>query len=184
MTLLERCKAGDADAWEQLFRERSDQVYRWAVLLGLGPADAEDAAQEVFAVAVRRIDSCHSDAALGSWLYQITRRVVANYRRTGWLKRALFGKEELEPAFGKRDHPQTPREIAVRRCLEKLPRAQAEVLVLMEIEGFSREEVADMLGVPPGTVASRLRLAKQAFRKHWAELEQAAGEISLSWGQR
>lgn len=184
MTLLSRCKAGDADAWEQLFRERADQVYRWAVLLGLGPADAEDAAQEVFAVAVRRIESCHSDAALGSWLYQITRRVVANYRRTGWLKRVLLGKDQLEPAFGKTDHPQTPREIAVRSVLQKLPRAQAEVMVLMEIEGFTREEVADILGIPPGTVASRLRLAKQAFRKHWEELERTAGEMSLSWGQR
>lgn len=184
MTLLERCQAGDAAAWEQLFRERSAQVYRWAVLLGLGPADAEDAAQEVFAIASRRIDTCHSEGALGSWLYQITRRVVANLRRTTWIKRVLLGGESLQPAFGGSESPETPKEIAIRSCLEKLPRAQAEVMVLMEIEGFTREEVADMLGLPPGTVASRLRLAKQAFRRHWQELEEAAGEISLSWGQR
>lgn len=184
MTLLERCKAGDAAAWRQLFRERSGQIYRWAIFLGLGPADAEEAAQEVFATAVRRIESCQNDAALGSWLYQITRRVVANARRSGWFKRALLGDDALRPAFGDAEAPETPKELAVRTCLEKLPREQAEVLVLMEVEGFTREEVADMLGLPPGTVASRARLGKKSFMRHWQELEEAAGEMALSWGQR
>jgi len=184
MTLLERCQAGDADAWRQLFEERSAQVFRWAVLLGLGPADAEDAAQEAFAVAARRIDTCHSDEALGSWLYQITRRVVSNFRRSGWFKRALLGDDSLKPARSSTETPETAKELAVRKCLRKLPRAQAEVLVLMEVEGFTREEVADILGLPPGTVASRMRLAKKAFQRHWQELEEAAGEIALSWGQR
>lgn len=184
MTLLERCQAGDADAWKQLFEARSAQVYRWAVLLGLGPADAEEAAQEVFAVAARRIETCHSDEALGAWLFQIARRVVANQRRSGWFRRAILGEESLKPAFTATEAPETAKELAVRKCLGKLPREQAEVLVLMEIEGYTREEVADMLGLPPGTVASRMRLAKKAFQKHWQELEEAAGEIALSWGQR
>lgn len=184
MTLLERCQDGDAHAWRQLFEARSAQIFRWAVLLGLNPADAEEAAQEVFAVAARRIDSCHADEALGSWLYQITRRVVANHRRSGWFKRALLGDESLKPALSTTETPEAAKELAVRKCLGKLPRAQAEVLVLMEVEGFTREEVADILGLPPGTVASRMRLAKKAFRQHWNELEAAAGEIALSWGQR
>lgn len=184
MTLLERCQAGDASAWSQLFRERSGQVFRWAILLGLGPADAEEAAQEVFAIASRRIDSCQADEALGSWLYQITRRVVANARRSGWLKRALFGEKPIEPAFGESESPDTAKEIAVRKCLAKIPREQAEVLVLMEVEGHTREEVADLLGLPPGTVASRARLGRKAFLRHWQELEEAAGELALSWGQK
>lgn len=184
MNLLERCQAGDAAAWRQLFRERSGQIFRWAVLLGLGPADAEEAAQEVFAIAARRIETCQAEDALGSWLYQITRRVVANVRRSGWIKRALLGEESLKPAFHSTESPETPKELAIRKCLAKLPREQAEVLVLMEVEGFTREEVADMLGLPPGTVASRARLGKKAFQRHWRELEEAAGEMALSWGQR
>ena len=60
MTLLEACKAGDEAAWRRLFQERSGQIYRWAVLLGLGSADAEDASQEVLAIAARRIDTCRA----------------------------------------------------------------------------------------------------------------------------
>lgn len=184
MTLLERCQSGDAAAWAQVFRERSRQVFRWAILLGLSPADAEDATQEVFAIAARRIDSCHSNEAIGSWLFQITRRVVANTRRSGWWKRVLLGENPPEPAFEKSETPEASRELAIRACLERLPKAQVEVLVLLEVEGFTREEVADMLGIPPGTVASRLRLAKQAFRTHWEAMGSAAGEGKLSWGER
>lgn len=185
MTLLEACKAGDDAAWRRLFRERSSQIYRWAVLLGLGPAEAEDAAQEVLAIAARRIDTCRADEAIGSWLYQITRRVVSNARRNGWWKRAFLGSErEIEPAFEHENQEDAGREVTVRACLEKLPRAQAEVLVLMEIEGYTREEVAELLGIPPGTVASRARLAKKAFQAHWEAHQAPLQEMGLSWGKR
>lgn len=185
MTLLDACKAGDEAAWTRLFQERSGQIYRWAVLLGLGPAEAEDAAQEVLAIAARRIDSCRAEEALGSWLYQITRRVVSNARRSGWWKRALFGGDgPIEPAFEHDSHEDAGKELAIRTCLEKLPRAQAEVLVLMEVEGYTREEVAEMLGVPPGTVASRVRLAKKAFQAHWEAQQAPLESLGLSWGKR
>jgi RNA polymerase sigma-70 factor, ECF subfamily len=185
MTLLEACKAGDEAAWQRLFRERSSQIYRWAVLLGLGSAEAEDAAQEVLAIAARRIDTCRAEEALGSWLYQITRRVVSNARRNVWWKRAFLGSDrEIEPAFEHETREDAGREVTVRACLEKLPRAQAEVLVLMEIEGYTREEVAELLGVPPGTVASRARLAKKAFQAHWEAQQAPLQEMGLSWGKR
>lgn len=183
MDLLKRCQAGDETAWETLFRERSAQIYRWAILLGLRPPEAEDATQEVFAIASRRIDTCHAEEALGSWLYQITRRVVANVRRKGWWKRVLLSEEAPFGAFDEKETSDTAKEIAIRGCLERLPRAQAEVLVLMDVEGFTREEAADMLGVPPGTVASRLRLGRKAFRTHWESLD-APGAAALSWGER
>lgn len=185
MSLLEACKAGDESAWERLFRQRSGQIYRWCVLLGLGSAEAEDASQEVLAVAFRRIDSCRADEAIGAWLYEITRRVVSNMRRNGWWKRAILGSErELFPAFEHETTESAAEEISIRACLEKLPRPQAEVLVLMEIEGHTREEVAEMLGIPAGTVASRVRLAKKAFMAHWDAQPIALPEVGLSWGRR
>lgn len=184
MDLLEACKANDAAAWARLVRERNGQVYRWAVLLGLKPNEAEDAAQEVFAVAARRVETCRSEEALGSWLFQITRRVVANARRTGWWRRAVLGEEAPKQAFGTSDPADVDRELAVRACLDRLPRAQAEALILMEIEGYTREEVAEMLGIPAGTVASRVRLAKQSFRTHWETLTTLPDSAELSWSKR
>lgn len=184
MDLLDACKAGDERAWERLIRERNAQVYRWAVLLGLKPAEAEDATQEVFAVAARRVETCRSEEALGSWLYQITRRVVANARRTGWWRRAVLGEDAPQSAFGQSDPADVERELAVRACLDRLPRAQAEALVLMEVEGYTREEVAEFLGIPPGTVASRVRLARESFRKQWEKLVEVGDEAALSWSKR
>lgn len=185
MSLLEACKAGEPSAWEKLFQQRNGQIYRWCVFLGLGPTEAEDAAQEVLAVAYRRIETCRADEAMGAWLYEITRRVVSNIRRTGWIKRALLGTEkELAPAFEHENTQSAAEELSVRACLEKLPRNQAEVLVLMEIEGHTREEVAEMLGIPAGTVASRARLAKKAFLTHWEAQAVPLPEVGLSWGRR
>lgn len=173
--LLHACKAGDRLALEELFEHYAPKVFRWAVLLGLSATDAEDAAQEVLATAARRIASCQAEAALGSWLFQITRRVVANARRRVWVRR-IFRRDsdDASPAFVPTASVATETELAVRRCFARLSRLQAEVLLLCEVEGYTRPEVAQMLSVPEGTVASRLRLAREAFRREW-ELDEGGG---------
>jgi RNA polymerase sigma-70 factor (ECF subfamily) len=167
--LLSACQAGDRTALERLFTDQAPRVYRWAVLLGLSGADAEDVAQEVLATAARRIGTCEAEAALSSWLYQITRRVVANARRSAWVRRIFRRGEDDDavPAFVGTAQVEPDTELAVRRCFKRLSVMQAEVLLLCEVEGYTRPEVAQMLGVPEGTVASRLRLARDAFRRQW-----------------
>jgi RNA polymerase sigma factor (sigma-70 family) len=168
--LLAACKAGDESGWERLFRERAAQVYRWAVVLGLSPACAEDAAQEVLATAARRIGSCRSEHVLTSWLYQITRRVVANKRRLAWWRK-VFPVEDavLEPAFQRTGLEGPETELTVRACLSRMEKKHVELLLLAYVEGFTKEEVAKMLSIPPGTAATRLRVAKTRFRELWNE---------------
>jgi RNA polymerase sigma-70 factor (ECF subfamily) len=179
--LVSRCQADDPRGWRQLFEERSGQIYRWAVFLGLSARDAEDAAQDVLAVAARRIRTCAGDAVLTSWLYQITRRVVANARRRRWYQILLSPTELHVPAFDHASAEASERELDVRRCLARLPHAQREVLVLADIDGYTRPEIAEILELREGTVASRLRLARAAFRASWDEHARDAGKESLSW---
>jgi RNA polymerase sigma-70 factor (ECF subfamily) len=162
--LLGRCRAGDQQAWRTLVAARAAQIYRWAVLLGLGPAEAEDAAQEVFVIAAARLGRCR-DEAFGSWLFQITRRVCANHRRRGWWRRwlGLVSLDDVTPAF----EGSGANELAVRACLARISPRLAEVLVLMDLEGLTRDEAAAALGLPAGTVASRLRLGREAFERLW-----------------
>lgn len=169
MGLLERCKAGDEAAWRQLFSCWAARVYGWAALLGLSAADAEDAAQEVLAAAARQVHTCKAEAALAAWLFQITRRVAANARRKAWLRRWVGSQESDEAAFVHAHSAGCALEVAVRRCLSQLPRHQTEVLVMHDILGFTREECARVLGVPAGTVASRLQRGQAAFRRRWQE---------------
>lgn len=163
--LLERCKDGEAAAWQELFSRRAGQIYRWAVLLGLPPSEAEDAAQEVLATAARRIETCQAEEAMTSWLYQITRRIVANVRRSSWWRRWLTTDELPETTAFEKGSQDI--ELEIRRCLGRLSRKQAEVILLVDIEGFTQAEAAEALGLQPGTVASRLRLARTSFRQHY-----------------
>ena len=175
-SLLEACRSGDAGGWRRLFGTYSGQVYKWSALLGLSPSEAEEAGQEVFATAARRIETCKCDEAISSWLFQITRRVVANTRRGAWWRRIWRGPElpDDEPAFEHESAQDLELEVAVRSCLKRLRREHAEVLVVMELEGRTREEAAQLLDLPPGTVASRLRVAREAFREEWSALAARA----------
>jgi RNA polymerase sigma-70 factor, ECF subfamily len=178
MELVERCKQGDARAQREFVEARSGQVYRWAVLLGLRPSEAEDAVQEVLWTALRRIATCRSPEAITCWLYQITRRIAANQRRRAWWKRVWLTSEEPEQAFLPSQALGVDQELDLRRCLSRLSPKLSEVLVLMDIEGFTREEVAAMLKLPTGTVASRLRLAREAFRASWTASRQAPADLA------
>jgi RNA polymerase sigma-70 factor (ECF subfamily) len=103
-----------------------------------------------------------------TWLYQITRRVAANARRRAWLRRWVGGGGAIDSGALVHERPaDVAYELAARRCLERMPRRQAEVLVMIELVGLTREECAQILGVPTGTVASRMRRARASFRKHW-----------------
>jgi RNA polymerase sigma-70 factor (ECF subfamily) len=173
--VLAACQAGDQEAWRRLITGRAAQVYRWAVWMGLDRAEAEDAAQEVFAVAARRIGQCQAEAALTSWLFQITRRLCANRRRKARVRRWLGGAPtaQNEPALEAPPGLSLGDEVAVRACLRRLSPRLAEALITVELEGLTREEAAQALGVPAGTVASRLRLARQAFQALWDAREEA-----------
>lgn len=143
-------------------------VLRWCARLG-GPAvDAEDAAQDVLEVAVRRYPSLRDATALEAWLFGITRRVLAKHRRRAWWTRWAGNISAERPA----DTP-GPEGLAGRRerarqlqhWLEQLPQAQREVVVLCALEERSRSEAAHLLGIPEGTVKSRYRLAMARLRQ-------------------
>lgn len=163
------CRAGEPFAWRQLYRAYAAKVYRWSVLRGLRPADAEDAAQEVLAIAHRRFDTCRAPEAFDAWLYQITRKVVANRRRKAWWRRVLPVAQPPERRQTAFEGPDAEVEISVRACLARLPDQQAEVVFLADVEGYTRAEIARLTETAPGTVASRLRLGRAAFRTLWAE---------------
>lgn len=143
-------------------------VLRWAARLG-GPAvDCEDAAQDVFIVVLRRLADVEDLEQFGPWLYGVTRRVVSQHRRRAWVRRWMPGASteqatpEPGPEQGLASHQLG---LVVQSILERLPAKQREVLVLCDLEERTAVEAAELIGVPTGTVKSRLRLGRQAFRR-------------------
>jgi RNA polymerase sigma-70 factor (ECF subfamily) len=136
--------------------------------LGLEGAAREDAAQDVFLIAHRRLPDFEHRASLQTWLYAVTRNVVRNQRR-GVRRR---GPEEpvplelasLEP--GPEETCQRNEALDfVRAFLCSLDEAKREVFLLCELEQLPAASVAELLGTNANTVSSRLRLARAAFQK-------------------
>lgn len=157
----------DADEIERFYREHAERVLAWAIRLG-GPAvDPEDVAQDVFAVALRRLPDFRGESRLSTWLFGITRRVVANARRKAALRRlvGLGDLPEIPSAAPGADEvvDRLRRRRQVQLALESLRSGQREVIALVDLEGLTSAEAASLLGVPVGTVYSRLHVARRAF---------------------
>ncbi len=151
-------------------------VLGWTTRLGGPRIDAEDAAHDVFLVVFRRLGDLSDPAAFRSWLFGITRRVIAAHRRRAWIRRWLPGAPPDEPSPAPdplRRAEQSDVAAQVWAAIETLPGHQREVLVLCDLEERADAEVAEMLGVPKGTVKSRLRRARLALR------EQVGGLVEV-----
>ncbi len=148
------------------FRRLYDELYPavWAHcrrLLGV-PGDADDATQEVFLAVHRGLDGFRGDSQLFTWVYRIATRVALRHRAR--LRRAAAIPEpEPAPAHGAHALPHQ-----IERALTKLSVEHATVLSLFAMEGLTHREIADILGVPEGTVWSRLHAAR---KKLAAELD-------------
>ena len=155
------------DAVERLFVEHAADVLRWVIRLGGPHVHAEDVAQDVFATALRRHASFRGDSSPRTWLFAITRNVVRNARRRSALRRFVGMDSVPEPAA---EGPSaedalgaTRRRRAVQEALETLSTKHREAIVLVDLEGLTAREAGALLGVPEGTISSRLHHGRAAF---------------------
>ncbi len=146
-----------------------DHVYRWVRALGAREADREDIVQETFLVVRRRLGD-FDGRNLPGWLYRIASRQVAQHRRNRWVKRVLglAAHEELEHLVS--ELPSAERELEQReqretleRILDRMSEKRRVAFVLFEVEGYSGEELAEMLSIPVNTVWTRLYHARKEF---------------------
>jgi RNA polymerase sigma-70 factor (ECF subfamily) len=147
-------------------------VLTWCLRLGGGRIDAEAAAQDALLVLFRRREDLRPGAPIEPWAWGVTLRVVRDHRRRAWLRRWLPGEP---PDWG---HDQSPerclgdrqRAQAVQKVLDALSEDHRIALVLCDAEERTTAEAAQILDLPHGTVKSRLRAARAAFRSTALEL--------------
>ncbi len=161
-----------------------DDVYVLARYLMRNSTDAEDAVQECYLRALRHFDS-YRGPAMKPWLLAILKNVCyAEFARRGKQETALDfteGEPTVEDPIWQ--EPQsTPEAIVlrqhndatVRRLVEALPRPFREAIVLREINDLSYQQIADVAGVPVGTVMSRLARARAMLRAAWNAADEAS----------
>ena len=149
------------DRAEALYREHFVFVWRNARRLGCSDDWVDDAAHEVFLVATRRLDEFEGRSSARTWLFAITFRVVGRMRRDRARRGERAKRYELEHSERVTDAArETESAQFLRYLLLQLTEPQRVVLILSELEGFTSAEIAETLGVPAGTIDSRLRAAR------------------------
>ncbi|HET8541300.1 MAG TPA: sigma-70 family RNA polymerase sigma factor [Anaeromyxobacter sp.] len=170
-------RAGDPQAFRALVAETHETVFRLAAALVSDRDEAADVTQETYVRAWGRIGELRDGAAALGWLCRIARNVAHDRRRSWWSRiRAPLDAAAREVAPRERDPDASlaaaERGDAVRAALARLPEKHRVVLALREIEGLSYGEIAAALGVPVGTVESRLHRARAALARRLAGLRE------------
>jgi RNA polymerase sigma-70 factor (ECF subfamily) len=156
----------DPLCFEAVYEEYFDFVWRSLRRLGVLDASLDDAAQDVFIVVHNKLESFEARASVKTWLFGITLRVAARYRRTARRRDAGTLPDTIPDLYGPGPHEATAQAEAVRllhALLDTLGDDRRAVFVMMELEQMSAPEVADALGVSLNTVYSRLRKARSEF---------------------
>jgi RNA polymerase sigma-70 factor (ECF subfamily) len=172
--LIRAAAAGDLGAFERLVRTYQEPVWRFLRRL-LGDAGvAEDVAQETFLRVFRRLPTFSFEAKFSTWVFQIARNAGVDELRSRRRRIRLASlAPPPTPAVGM---PETRAEIDA--ALASLPVDLREAVLLIEVLGLRYHEVARVLGVPEGTVKSRVFSARSRLHR-WstADEERASGEV-------
>ncbi len=175
--LIEQARQGSLPAFNELILEYQDVIYRYAFWL-LGEEDAaEDASQEVFLRVYKNLDK-FGEGSFKGWLYKITTNICFDELRRQKHHPHLPLETQQDDDRG-RDEPywlvdtgKTPEELVetretdarVIRCLQRLPNHYRAVMLLVDLQELDYREAASILGIPLGTVRSRLSRARLQFR--------------------
>ncbi len=167
-------RAGDPAAWDRLMRRYQRPLFVFVHELIRREADSLDVVQETFLRAVKNLSGLREDARFGSWLFGIAHQLCHRRARRAWREDELVAErienevDEDAPAPGEqllRDEEAAE----VFALLAALPEPMRAALTLHVLEDFSLEEIAEVTGVPTGTVKSRLHHAKRALRERVGE---------------
>jgi RNA polymerase sigma-70 factor (ECF subfamily) len=185
--VIENCKAGDEKAFAEIVFHYQKKVFNIAYRMLGNLEEAKDLAQEVFISVFESIKDLKEEAKFDAWLTQI----ALNHCRNRWKylkRRQYFNSDSLDDPVETEDgnmpraivdpsdNPETLYEKKsiqqfIQRGLLKLKEDQRELLVLRDLQGFSYEEMGELLGLPEGTIKSKLHRARMDLK---GILEKAA----------
>lgn len=161
---------------ERLYAEHFTLVWRSLLRLGVWQSQVEDAVQDVFLVAHRKVQEYQGRSAATTWLYGIALRVAKDYRRAEARlekrKARLTREQAAEPTAGDGPADALARKEANRvlhELLDLLPADQRELLVLVDLEGLAISEVAPLVGLRVRTCQRRLKSARLTFEEALAK---------------
>lgn len=175
-TWLDRCAEGDEQAIRWVLHRYRDRVVRLAAHVLHNPKEAEDIAQEAFVKAFRQIAQFRGESGFYAWLYRIVINLCLDRMRRKCMTAEMSLDESTLPTLAAFS-PDLDKRLAVSQVLDSLSPPMRAALVLREVEGLEYTEIADVLGIPVGTVRSRLNTAREQFRRRWVAVQEEANHV-------
>lgn len=182
--LVERARAGDLEAFEELLGRHQQRVMRVVLSILKEPMDTEEVAQDVFLTVFEKIDHFRGDSSFSTWLHRVAVNAALMRRRKSKADRSV-PLDDVMPSFDERGHlavdiadwsqqagdPVLAREAGevIEAAVEKLDEMYRTVFALRDVQGFSTEETAEILELSVPAVKSRLHRARLFLRRELAE---------------
>jgi RNA polymerase sigma-70 factor (ECF subfamily) len=168
--LVARANGGDVGAFGQLYQRHSGRLHALCLRLTGDRATAGELTQDVFVLAWEKLGDYRGESLFTSWLHRIAVNAFlgmrrARSRRTAWLD----GFRNLLRSRGAESGAHPALRIDLETAISRLPDSMRAVFVLHDVEGYRHREVAEMLGVAPGTCKAQLHNARRKLRE---ELEK------------
>jgi len=161
--LVAAASEGNMSAFDELVRTHTDAVYGHGLRFFGDPHAAEDVVQEVFIKVYRTLDTFEGNAAFSTWLFRVTRNVCLDMLRQG--KRRPIPTDPLDLTIGSTpDHSARVIDTAVlQQAMQAIPPEDREALGAVTLFGLTYEEAAESIGIPGGTVQSRVFRARRTL---------------------
>ena len=156
--------------FRKIYDEHVAFVWRSLRRLGVPESAVKDVVQDVFLVVHRRLQDFEPRAKVTTWLFRICLHAARDHRRKAHVRREILDDDDLSSAAD--DSPMVEEALERRddlalfeRAMARVPMNQRAVFILFELESMTGEQIAESLEIPVGTVHSRLRLARDSFRR-------------------
>jgi RNA polymerase sigma-70 factor (ECF subfamily) len=167
LALAERCRHGEPDAFEELYRRHAPRLFGLTYRL-VGPTEAEDLLQEIFLAAHRKMALYKGEASLGTWLFRLATNQCLDYLRSKRARLTMLtetiDEEPGAPAAGAGPILGVVERMDLERAIAQLPGGSRAVFVLHDVEGCEHRDVAQQLGISEGTSKSQLHKARMRLR--------------------
>lgn len=180
--LVRRCQAGEPQAFNELVSRHQDKIYNLAFRFCGNREDAGDITQRAFINAFRKIHDFKGDAAFSTWIYRIVFNQAVSFRREHKHDAVSLYSSRDEEMMVEPSEDRNPTEgmeseetrRKVQQALDLLEEADRKIILLKDLQGNSYDEIAAIMGVPKGTVRSRLHRARLELK---AKLKSFIGTL-------
>jgi RNA polymerase sigma-70 factor (ECF subfamily) len=167
--LIARAIAGDRQAARELYDAHAPRVFRLAFRFTGDSELARELTQETFIRAFAQLSRFRGDSALSTWLHRVTISVVSNaMRKVKRLRTRETDLDEAVPMVAESRTADPDLRERLYRAIDELPEIYRVAFVMHDLEGYTHEEIAGVLGVAEGTCKSRLSVARAQLREKLA----------------